>query len=83
MSIFSLWFFMKIIVLTRFIIKLSDEREAEGFPRAEAVGFVTKLYDHEPGRFWMYVCVYVCMSSVYPHLLIHYLTDRNETYTNR
>ena len=31
--------------------KLSDEKEAEGFPRTEAESFVTKLYDDEPGRF--------------------------------
>ena len=65
------------------LIKLSDEREAEGFPRAEAEGFVTKLYDHAPGKFWMYVSIYICMLYNYSHLLIHYLTDRNETYTNR
>ena len=68
---------------TQLFIKLSDEREAEGFPQTEAEGFVTKLYDHAPGKFWMYVCMYVGMLSIYPHLLIHYLTDRNETYTNR
>ena len=43
------------------MIKLSDQREAEGFPWAEAVGFVTKLYDRESGRFWMYVSMYLCL----------------------
>ena len=27
--------------------------------------------------------MYVCMLWIQTHLLIHYLTDRNETYTNR
>ena len=65
---------MKVISCVTFI-KLSDEKEAEGFPRAEAEGFVTKLYDREPGRFWMYVCMWVCMYvehlSTSPHSLLN------------
>ena len=30
-----------------------------------------------------YSICYTAVSSIYPHLLIHYLIDRNETYTNR
>ena len=33
--------------------------------------------------FRLYVCMSVCMLSDYPNLLIHYLTDRDETYNNR
>ena len=29
-----------------------------------------------------YACMHACILSDYPHHLIYYLTDRNETYTN-
>ena len=53
------------------LFKLSYERETAGFPR------VRMLYDDELGDFRMYVC----MSSVYPHLLIHYFAAAQSNYS--